>query len=496
MKTRTLFSLGAFMAIGVVPATTQQLTGVPSSLSLADAVGIALENNPTYRQASNDRYPQEWRARNASGQLFLPSLDASTTFSYSGTGSQRFLIQDFSQPSATIGSSYRLGLNWSFNGTSLMAPGLENAALDATLASISATEMTVRNGVVQQYLAVLEAEAQVDLQRRQVSRNEENLRLAQARYAVGQTTVIDLRQAEVAKGRADVGLLQAEQLVTVEKLRLFQQMGMPAPTDLETTTLTDTFPVVQPDWELDQLLALADVENPDVNSLRAQERSAVKNHSATRSQWLPTLSFNAGWSGYTQQFTNSDFLVTQAQASSTAQQANCASANVINQAIGLPPQDCTAFVLDTSDEAAIRAGNSGFPFSFRRQPFGASVTVSLPVFDRFNRNVQIAQASAQRDDAREALRGRQLQVRTEVSQQHYAVAAAFQTISIQESNRGAAQEQLRLAQERYRVGSGTFFELLDAQLVAQQAEADYITALYSYHRAIANLEAAVGRPLR
>jgi outer membrane protein TolC len=38
--------------------------------------------------------------------------------------------------------------------------------------------------------------------------------------------------------------------------------------------------------------------------------------------------------------------------------------------------------------------------------------------------------------------------------------------------------------------------LLDAQLAAQTAEADYINAIYAYHQSIATLEDAVGRPLR
>jgi len=46
------------------------------------------------------------------------------------------------------------------------------------------------------------------------------------------------------------------------------------------------------------------------------------------------------------------------------------------------------------------------------------------------------------------------------------------------------------------VGSGTFFELLDAQLAGQLADADYINAVYAYHRSVASLEAAVGRSLR
>jgi outer membrane protein len=74
--------------------------------------------------------------------------------------------------------------------------------------------------------------------------------------------------------------------------------------------------------------------------------------------------------------------------------------------------------------------------------------------------------------------------------------AAHEGIRIQEQSRVAAGEGLELARERYRIGSGTFFELLDAQLAAQTAERDYINAVYAYHRSIATLEAAVGRPLR
>ncbi|MBI3081519.1 MAG: TolC family protein [Gemmatimonadetes bacterium] len=46
------------------------------------------------------------------------------------------------------------------------------------------------------------------------------------------------------------------------------------------------------------------------------------------------------------------------------------------------------------------------------------------------------------------------------------------------------------------MGSATFLNVLDAQAAAQQAEADYVRAVYDYHRAIVQLETAVGRPLR
>jgi outer membrane protein TolC len=122
--------------------------------------------------------------------------------------------------------------------------------------------------------------------------------------------------------------------------------------------------------------------------------------------------------------------------------------------------------------------------------------VSIPIFTQFNRPLRAAQAGAQSDDAREAVRARALQVRTDVSQAYYGLQTAYRTISIQQTNRAAAQEQLRLATEQYRVGSATFLNVLDAQAASQQAEGDYIRAVYDYHRAIVTLETAVGRPLR
>src|SRR3989441_11965886 len=84
--------------------------------------------------------------------------------------------------------------------------------------------------------------------RRQLDRNEEFLKLAQARYAVGRATLIDVRQAQVARGQAEVALLRAQTQVSVEKLRLFEQLGVTAPVDVETVQLTDTFAVLPPTW--------------------------------------------------------------------------------------------------------------------------------------------------------------------------------------------------------------------------------------------------------
>jgi outer membrane protein len=486
-------TLASFVAGGAA-AQQRGLPSVPQSLSLEDAVGLARGYSPTYLQTLNDRAPAAWGTRNAFAS-FLPSFNVFGQLSYTGSGSQAFLSTQF-ETSPTISSFYQLSLNWRLDGNTLMQPGVQRAALNAAEASIDAAGMTLRANVVRQYLLVLQAQAQVDIQERQVARNEENLRLAQARFQVGQVTMIDVRQAEVAKGQSDVALLQARQSVIVEKLRLFQQIGVPAPEDPTVVALSDTFPIVEPTWRLSDLLATADAENPDVTSLRAQESSARWNERSIKSQWLPTLNFSAAWAGFTQEFTNQDLLITQAQQQADGRVSSCETNNVIFGSAGLPTSDCTTLAFTPESQAAVLAQNSVFPFDFTQQPFRATVSVNFPIFDQFNRNVQISQASAQTDDTQELRRARELQVRTDVSEQYYGLLAAYETIGIQENNRVAAQEQLRLARERYRVGSGTFFELLDAQLVAQQAEADYVNAVYAYHRAIATLEAAVGQQLR
>ena len=492
---RTTLLLTAVCVVAAPGAAQEALPSEPQSLSLQDAIELAYQYNPGLRQVANDLYPATWGVRNAYA-AFVPQLTLSGSMGYSGAGSQAFLTTDFVQSSGTLGSSYRLGLSMNVSGRTLMQPGVARANYAAAQAGIAGAEINLESLVRGQYLAVKEAEAQLDLQRLQKTRNDEFLRLAQARFDVGQNTLLDVRRAQVEVGQSEVAVLRAQQGVVVEKLRMFQTMGIPAPNDPTVVTFTDTFPVVEPRWELQSLLSEADVENPDLIVLRAQQSSAGANERAVKSDYLPSLSFSAGWSGFTRQFTNTDFVVGSAEQQVIGSQAQCNFINANWQNPGVPGPDCSLLQWDPAIGDQLIENNNVFPFNFTAQPFSASVGISLPIFTQFSRPLQIAQASARSEDAAESVRARELLVRTAVSENYYALDAAYTAIAIQENNRTAAQEGLRLATERYRVGSGSFFELLDAQLAAQQAEADYVNAVYAYHRAIATLEAAVGRPLR
>jgi outer membrane protein len=477
----------------------------PTQLSLADAIRLAEENSPTFRQWLNNRNPADWGVRSAYAQL-LPSASVNGSMGYTGAGSQTFLTTTFQQSSSTISSSYSALLNWSISGAKLTEPGLRKAERDAVDADIDGARVALQTAVTQAYLAVLEARSGEELAELQVTRNEEFLRLAQARFDVGQTTLIDVRRAQVAKGQADVALLREQVGARVAVLQLYQTIGVVAPDGYEEAVLTDSFPVVAPEWSLDELLALAEERNPSLISLRERSEAAQWAERSARSQYLPTLSLSAGWSGFTQEFTNPDPLVDNALAQASNEAANntaiCNYQNDVNARLvdPLPPFDCSGLAFTPAQAAALeqqlRSRNDQFPFSFTRQPFSARLTLSLPIFIGFSRPLQVSQARAQLENARLTLRDQGLAVRTGVAQRFLEVETAFIAIAIEDTNQVAAAEGLQLATERYRVGSGTFYELLDAQFAALQADASYIAAVYAYHRAVADLEAAVGRVLR
>src|SRR3989441_11445508 len=101
------------------PAVAVAQQPVPAALSLADAIAIAREQNPAYRQALNNRGPAAWGTRSAYSSLLLPSVTVSGGVTYSGPGQQRFLTADFSQTVATLSSSYNVGLSYELSGAVL-----------------------------------------------------------------------------------------------------------------------------------------------------------------------------------------------------------------------------------------------------------------------------------------------------------------------------------------------------------------------------------------
>lgn len=487
----------SYIGLAVCPVLAVCQRPVSSTLSLADAVALARTNNPAYRTAINDRAPAVWGVRNAWSSVLVPSVNASGGVGYAGPGNQSFLTTNFSQTVSTWSSNYSVGLGWTLSGQTLTLPGLRGAQLSAADADVRGAENNLVTLVTQQYLTVLQARDNAAVARRQLAHDEEFQKLAQARYDVGRTSLLDVRQAQVARGQAAVASLRAETAVQVEKLRLFQEIGVTAPADLQGVQLTDTFPVQTPTWQLATLLTMAEQQNPALRALREREHAASWNVRAATSSYGPSLSLSAGWSGFTQKLSNLAPSYAAIDAGAAANDSTCQYANRAWLNAGSVALDCSLYLAQgTQQKQALAAQNGAYPFHFTPQPFQARLTVSIPLWGNFQQPFAVSQAKAQDQDLEESVRARGLQLQTDVTQAFLTLQTAFQAISIQDTSRTAAREQLELATQRYRVGSGTFFELLDAQVAALRAETDYVNAVYDYHKALAALEAAVGRPLR
>jgi len=480
--------------LAVTPFTTaaQQDT---IRLTLDEALDLARTNSPSYLAARNDEAAANWEVREAYGSL-LPFASVGGGISWQGPGEQRFgsvtLAQD--QPAYYL-SNYNVGLSYQLDGTRLLAPAAARARRDVTTAQIRAAEVSLRAAVTRAYLEMLRRGDDETLARQQLERARLNLRLARGQQEVGTVTPLDVRQAEVQVGRAEVSLLQANNAINTARLRLLQQMGLEGD---RPVALTTSFRLEEPTWSGDTLLALALRHNPNLAAGTAAVRASNTQVKQARSAYLPSLSAQAGLSGFTRQATNANGLITQAQASASGQVGQCVSWNEIYARLAspLPALDCSAIRFTDAQRNAIISQNASFPFGFTEQPFSVSLSLSLPLFQGLARERQVESAKVQRDDANLQVRAQRIAITADLTITLRTVSTAFQSATLEARNRSVADDQLRLAGERYRVGAISFVDLVGAETVKAEADQAYVNAVHAYHDAIAELEAVVGTDLR
>jgi outer membrane protein len=485
------------LAAGATQASAQVAprdSVAPTSLTIEQAIELARRNNPELQQTLNNRINARAAVRSAYGAL-LPSADASLSAQRQQGGQQIFSGTSLGASSDVNQSNYQIGLNYRINSATLITPSLQRANRDAVEADITGATSNLRSNVSQQYLSTLQAEATADLQDSLVVASQAELILAQAREIVGSGTQLDVSRAEVALGLQKVQALKARNQVEIEKLRLFQLMGTPQPPNVK---LVSQFPVTPIQLNLEELIASARNQNPVVVALRSREHVADLNVRREKGEYSPTLSLSTGIGGYTYGYTNSSFPVAQAQAQFDASRDSCIRTEEVRAALNLSNQlaQCNAMAFTEAEAAAIRSGNSKFPFNFTRSPRSFSATLSLPLFDGFAREQRLQEAMASRSDARYSVRARELALTADVTAAYLTVTTAEKTVVLQEQNAAKAKQELKLVQDRYKIGATTFVDLTQARATYERAESERINAVYDYHKAFAALESAVGHPLR
>jgi len=480
---RLCMVLGALALAGPIGAQGPDSAG--PVLSLADAQQIAKHNNPVYLQSIVARRSASANLRAAYGQ-FLPQLAANLQGQYSQAGTQ---IANGSQLGATSNyeqSQWQLNLTYTLNANVLISPAYNRANRDAAEADIGSATATLRNNVATAYIAVLTAVAQASLQDTLVADDEAQLALSQARVAAGAATPLDVQRAEVTLGQQKVSAIQAHNQVDVTKLQLFQTLGVTQPKGVQ---VRDTFQVVPVQYTLDSLQAVARQSNPQLVALQAREHAADVDVSRQRGLYTPTLQVQTGLSGYTFSYTNSNSLVASVAQNQQLQYEICIAAGGTAATCGSP-------TLTPGQISSIRNQNNAFPFGFINNPRQIYATLSLPIFDGFQREQKVEQAAAARQDAQYNRRAQELALVANVTSAYLTLTTQAKTAALQQENAAKAREELQLAQARYQVGAASSLDVTDAVASFERAETDRINAVYSYQTAFAALEAAVGRPLR
>jgi outer membrane protein TolC len=86
-------------------------------------------------------------------------------------------------------------------------------------------------------------------------------------------------------------------------------------------------------------------------------------------------------------------------------------------------------------------------------------------------------------------------VASDVTAQLANLDASVARIRITQVSVLAAQEDMRVQQERYRLGASTIVDVLTSQEALDQAEVEAVNARFDYLRAKAQMEALIGRTL-
>jgi outer membrane protein TolC len=125
----------------------------------------------------------------------------------------------------------------------------------------------------------------------------------------------------------------------------------------------------------------------------------------------------------------------------------------------------------------------------------ATLALSYPIFNQFQRDQSIVNATTAADAAASTAADARRQVDASLTARLAELESARTQIDITATSLQAATEDLRVNQERYRVGAATIVDVLSSQEALSQAEVDVVQARYNYVVAKAQIEALIGRSL-
>lgn len=401
------------------------------TVTLDEAIRLALRNQPAMIQALGDVNVAAAGRREAVGN-WLPSLSASSSMSQSS--SQRFdqATQRTVSGGATAASAGFSASMELFDGFRRFAQSRSAGASQASAdAALVAQEFQVTLLTKQSFFNALAADELVRVSETRIRRAEEQLKVSRDKLAAGSATRSDTLRSTVELGNAQLQMLNARTQRANAVASLARLIGFDGPVTPVAAEGMYDIALIDRAALEQELLGNA----PAVLSAEAALNAAEAQVGVTRAQYMPSLS-----ASYSRSFSGTDF-------------------GALNPS------------------------------------WSARLSLSWNLFNGFSRETGVARVNASRDAAEARAADSRRQAAASLTQFINSLEAAQARIAIGLTSTVAAEEDLRVQNERYRLGAATIVEVLASQVSLDQAEVDLVQARLDFLVAKAQLEALLGRTL-
>jgi outer membrane protein TolC len=320
-----------------------------------------------------------------------------------------------------------------FNARKFTDLGRTRAELESAQAGELEQRFRTALLVESDYYAVLQNQELSRVAADRTRRADEGLGIARARVVSGAAVQSDSLQLVLELTQARTDQLRRDAALRVSRLQLGRRIGEAGPVDAEPV---DTAVAPELPLSVDEAVQLAVTQGPQYRAARASERAAAAFLKGQRGQYLPRITL-----------------------------------------IG----------------THLRFDDSFFPSA--RNVSAISLNVSLPIWDDGRRELAVSQARVNRDVSRAIRDDLERAARPDVTAAFEAYVTARATTELSSTGVLVARENYRVQESRYRAGSTTILDVLDAQIRLTQSEADLVQSRYATRLALAGLEAILGHRL-
>ncbi len=402
------------------------------SMTIEEAIQIAVENNFQLKQAENNVMLSEQSIRSAYGD-FLPNLNAN--FGGNRDVGRQFVEETLAFEDIT---AYRITGGIGTNVT--IFEGFQNinnlrrsrADHEQQKASTDRIRENIIFDTAMRYLALLLDKELLEIAKQTLETSLMQLEQVEAQVEVGARPVVDLYQQQSTVATHELQVVQAENAVNISRTRLIRILQIEPDPDLEFVVPDfDDSDLMPQNLNLEEMIQAALATRRDLHSQEYQIQSDRYSLDIARANRYPSISASASLSSsYSDQFTG-----------------------IIDP--------------DTEEFGTIPFMDQFFDQRIGR---GMGISVSIPIFNRFNTSTNIQQAQIQFRNSQLQLDDIKFGIREDISQAYNDYQSLIKELEATERTVQAAERAFETQQQRYEIGATTLIEL-------NLATTDYVQAL-------------------